>query len=139
MNERVFTVICCIISFILSLLGSLIMLKIKESKSLHREKYFNFYYPFYTLWDSIHQGRAFNFSDLTKEEQERIVNFLIEHSLYANNELSDKIYILKCSRHKDFNASDKSFIKEADNAYNNIVDIMIRKESKLRHKYISKK
>lgn len=53
MSDRSFTIVCCVISFLFSLLASAIAYKAKDITTIKREKYFNFYYPFYTLWDSI--------------------------------------------------------------------------------------
>ena len=138
MSDRCFTVVCCVISFLLSLLASAIAYKAKDITTIKREKYFNFYFPFYTLWDSIHQARAFNFSDLNKEDQDRIMGFLIERSPYADTILNEQIYILKCNRHENFYNMDDEAIKEADKAYNKITDIMIDRENSLRKRYISK-
>ena len=139
MSDRYFTVECCVISFLLSLLASAIAYKAKDMTTIKREKYFNFYYPFYTLWDSIHQARAFNFSDLDKEDQDKIMGFLIEHSPYADAKLDEQIYILKSSRHENFYNMDNGSIQEANKAYNQIIDIMIDRENSLRKKYIAKK
>ncbi len=139
MSDRYFTVVCCVISFLLSLLASAIAYKAKDMTTIKREKYFNFYYPFYTLWDSIHQARAFNFSDLDKEDQDKIMGFLIEHSPYADAKLDEQIYILKSSRHENFYNMDNGSIQEANKAYNQIIDIMIDRENSLRKKYIAKK
>lgn len=139
MSDRCFTIVCCVISFLLSLLASAIAYKAKDITTIKREKYFNFYYPFYTLWDSIHQARAFNFSDLDKEDQDRIMGFLIEHSPYADAKLDEQIYILKSSRHENFYNMDIQSIEAANQAYNQIIDIMIDSENSLRKKYIAKK
>ncbi len=138
MEERIFTIVCSITSFIVSTIVTIVTYKINTSLTQKREKYTSFYYPFYVLFDSIHQGKALNFSHLEKEEQEKIVRFLIEHGPYADNELQNEIYILKTSRLDDFNNNDTSNIYAADNAYNKILEIMTTKEAKLRYKYISK-
>lgn len=139
MSDRCFTIVCCVISFLLSLLASAIAYKAKDITTIKREKYFNFYYPFYTLWDSIHQARAFNFSNLNREDQEKIITFLIEHSPYADTKLNEQIYILKCSRLENFHNMDIQSIEAANQAYNQIIDIMIDRENSLRKKYIAKK
>lgn len=136
MSDRVFTIICSIISFLLSFIGTIIISKMKQTKDIKRDRYFNFYYPFYVLWDNIHQGRAFNFYDLERNQQEEIVMFLIEHSPYANENLSNEIYVLKCSRHENFYNNNDGDIKSANEAYNKILDIMITTEAKERGKYI---
>ena len=139
MSDRCFTVVCCVISFLLSLLASAIAYKAKDITTVKREKYFNFYFPFYTLWDSIHQARAFDFFDLNNEEQEKIADFLIKHSPYADAKLAEQIYILKCSRLDNFSNLDIESIEAANDAYNKITNIMIDRENSLRKKYISKK
>lgn len=59
MSDRSFTIVCCVISFLFSLLASAIAYKAKDITTIKREKYFNFYYPFYTLWDSIEPSPVF--------------------------------------------------------------------------------
>ena len=78
----------------------------------------------------------FNFYDLERNQQEEIVMFLIEHSPYANENLSNEIYVLKCSRHENFYNNNDDDIKSANEAYNKILDIMITTEAKERGKYI---
>lgn len=136
MTEKCFTIICSVISFLLSLLASAISYKIKHTATVKREKYFNFYYPFCILRDGIHQAQAFDFSDLPHDDREKIMSFLIEHGPYADAELSEQIYTLKCSRLDNFNDMDVHSVEAANRAYNIISDIMADKEKSLRKKYI---
>lgn len=132
MNDKAFTIICTLLGFLVSYL----LYRHQTAKTREEEAYKNFYYAFYALWNSIHQGRAFDYYHLQKDEQERIVSFLNENELYADGDLRNAIYILKTCRLDDFNKGDKDHIKNANIAYRQIVDIIIKREEKLRKKYI---
>ena len=67
------------------------------------------------------------------------MGFLIEHSPYADRQLNEQIYILKCSRLDNFDDMNPDFIDAANDAYNRIISIMVDRENALRKKYISKK
>ena len=136
MNDKVFTIVCTIFSFVLSMIGSYLLFRHQNAKTREEEAYNKFYYAFYTLWNSIHQARAFDYYDLKKEEQERISNFLNENELYADSDLRDEIYILKCCRLDNFDNNDEDNIKNANKAYREIVDIILKREEILRKKYI---
>lgn len=75
MSDRTFTIMCSLISLALSTIITAISHKIIETRTSNIEKYKSFYYPFSTLIDHIHQGRAYNFTDLDNEEQEKIMHF----------------------------------------------------------------
>lgn len=135
MSERQFTILCTFIGFLFSLLGSFLIYKYQDKRNRRKDCYSNFYLSFCLLYNKIHQGRAFDFYDLTHEQQEKILDLLIENSRYADKALNDKIYILQCSRHNNFDNDDKSNIQSANQAYREIVEIISNKESKLRSKY----
>ncbi len=130
-NYYVFTILCCFITFLFSQLSN----KINNKKESEKETFINFYNAFETLWDQIHQGRAFNYSDLSLKDQERIVYFFIENKRYATKEINDYIYVLKTCRLNNFNNNDPEFIKECDDAYNKLIDMMVNKFDKLKKKY----
>ena len=76
---------------------------------------------------------------MDKEDQDKIMGFLIEHSPYADAKLDEQIYILKCSRLENFNNMDIQSIEAANQAYNQIIEIMIDRENSFRKKYIAKR
>ncbi len=132
MNDKVFTIICTLLGFLISYL----LYRYQTAKTREEEAYKKLYYAFYVLWDSIHQGRAFDYYHLQKDEQERIVSFFNENELYADGDLRNAIYVLKTCRLDDFNQNNNDNIKNANMAYREIVDIIIKREEKLRKKYI---
>ena len=71
-----------------------------------------------------------------KEVYDEIVDFLFENELYADKELRDLIYELKCNQLNNFDDNDKTNILYANKAYNQIVDIILKREEKLRKKYV---
>lgn len=135
MKEKIFTIICTVLAFRLSLLGSYIMYKYQEKKSRKKELYFNFYDRFIVLRNKIHQGRALDFYDLNCDEQEKIIYFLIEKRLFTNKYLEDKIYELMCSRLENFYNNDPKSINCANQSYNDITDYIFKKGDKLKQKY----
>ena len=94
--------------------------------------YYAYYYPTGVISEA-------EYKNLDKEDQDKIMGFLIEHSPYADAKLDEQIYILKSSRHENFYNMDNGSIQEANKAYNQIIDIMIDRENSLRKKYIAKK
>lgn len=139
MSERNFTIFCSFLSFVFSLLCSFLLQKYKENKLRTTETYNKLYYNFSILIDKIHQGRAFDFSDLSQLEQSEIIDFLIGARPYANSYLQDRIYTLKCSRHNNFNNNDANCKNEANLAYREITEYIINCEKKQRNKYIKSK
>jgi hypothetical protein len=138
MSDRTFTIVCSLISLALSTIITAISHKIIETRTSNIEKYKSFYYPFSTLVDHIHQGRAYNFTDLSNENQEKIIHFLIDNGPYVNSDLKSDVYILKCSHHDNYEDFKQYNMDCANQAYNNIVNYMQNKETKLRKRYISK-
>lgn len=136
MDDKVFSILCAVFSFLLSLVGSYAIYKIQKIKTREENAYFSFYYAFFVIWNSIHQGRAFNYYDLNQDEQKKISDFLFENELYADKELRDLIYELKCNQLNNFDDNDKTNILYANKAYNQIVDIILKREEKLRKKYV---
>ena len=92
-KEQLFTLVCCIITFVLSLLSSIILDKMNSSKKKKYEKYNYFYKEFYKLWNKIHKGRAFDFTDLKLSNRKLIIDFFIENYNYISKELQEYIYI----------------------------------------------
>lgn len=87
MNDRQFTILCSLITFILSLFSSLLIKAYDNSKAKKKQKYNEFYREFYIIWNKIHQGRAYDFTDLKKADRESVVDFLLEHYYYASKKL----------------------------------------------------
>ena len=102
MNDRQFTILCSLITFILSLLSSLLIKIYDNSKAKKKQKYNEFYREFYIIWNKIHQGRAYDFTDLKKADRESVVDFLLEHYYYASKKLQILIYELKTARLDNF-------------------------------------
>lgn len=85
MNDRQFTILCSLITFILSLLSSLLIKIYDNSKAKKKQKY----NEFYIIWNKIHQGRAYDFTDLKKADRERVVDFLLEYYYYASKKFTN--------------------------------------------------
>lgn len=132
MNERTFTIICCVITFFLSLLSSWLIKKYEYNKVRKENKYKEFYKKFYILWDSIHKGKALEFSDLKSNDRNKIVDFFMNNYNYISEELEEMIYELKT---RNSTKIDKDDIKICNKCYNLITDFMITKELKYRKKY----
>ena len=139
MSDRVFTIIASLITLSLSTLISILSYIANRHITLNHEKYMNFYKPFYALYISIHEGRALDFTHLSKNDQNRIMDFLIQNRSYVNKQIDIDVYSLMCSRQNNFNNNSKDNIKTANISYRRITDYMISKEHKLRNKYTSKK
>ena len=135
MTDRQFTILCSFITFILSLISSWIIKKYDNNKTKKQRKYNGFYRNFYILWNKIHQGRAFDFTDLKKEDREKIVDFLLEHYNYASNNLQQLIYELKTNRLDNFDNNNKDNKQRCNECYRKIIDYMIKREQKYRKKY----
>lgn len=135
MDDKIFSLLCALVSFLLSLISSVIIRKLDYNKRLKEEKYKFFYKQFYVLWNNIHQGRAYDFSDLKKYDRENIVDFLLENYNYAPEGIQDLIYSLKTNRLDDFDNNDKQNIERCNDCYNKIIEYMINKETKHRKKY----
>lgn len=119
--------VCCFITFMFSLCSSYILRKYETSKNKKEKKYYEFYKEFHVLFTKIHKGRALDFSDLSVEEQERIIVFLQENYNYASNFLQKLIYELVTSYENN---------EEGCNfCYRSIIEYMITKENKHRKKY----
>ena len=135
MNDRQFTILCSLITFILSLFSSLLIKAYDNSKAKKKQKYNEFYREFYIIWNKIHQGRAYDFTDLKKADRESVVDFLLEHYYYASKKLQILIYELKTAR-LDNNSNNNSENKRICNqCYREIIGYMTDKEQKYRKKY----
>lgn len=125
-----------ILSSILSCIVSLIVSKIEINRNNKKEIFSNFYNRFYVLRDSIHQGRAFNFTDLTCKNQERIVKFLIETDYYQTEEISNMVYELKTNRLNNFDNLNKANINKCNDIYNLLSEKLMDKYYKLKNLYV---
>lgn len=135
MNDRQFTIFCSLITFFLSLLSSWLIKIYDNSNSKKKQKYNEFYRGFFILWNKIHQGRAYDFSDLKRVDRERIIDFLLEHYYYASNKLQKLIYELKTNRLDNFDNNNRENKRICDQCYIEIIKYMIKKEQKYRKKY----
>lgn len=135
MTDRQFTILCSLITFILSILSSWIIKIYDNNKSNKERKYNEFYREFYIVWNKIHQGRAYDFSDLETAEREKIVDFLLEHYYYAPKILQNLIYELKTNRLDNFDNNNKDNKQRCNECYRKIIDYMIEREKKYRKKY----
>ena len=130
--EIYFGIATLILSAIFSGIVSLAVDKFKAKRNNKKEIFEKFYNKFYVLRDTIHQGCAYNFSDLSYENQENIVKFLIETSCYQNQEISDLVYELKTNRLNNFNNMKKANIERCNEVYNLISDVIYNKYIKFR-------
>ena len=94
MNDRQFTILCSLITFLLSLLSSWLIKIYDNNKSKKKQKYNEFYREFYIIWNKIHQGRAYDFTDLKKVDREKVVDFLLEHYYCASKKLQNLIKLI---------------------------------------------
>lgn len=135
MNDRQFTILCSLITFILSLFSSLLIKAYDNSKAKKKQKYNEFYREFYIIWNKIHQGRAYDFTDLKKADRESIVDFLLEHYYYASKKLQILIYELKTARLDNFGNNNSENKRICNQCYREIIGYMTDKEQKYRKKY----
>lgn len=134
-EEIWFGIITMVLSAILSGIVSLIVSKIEIGRNNKKEVFKNFYNKFQVLRDTIHQGRAYNFTDLSYEEQEKIISLLIETSCYQKKELSDLVYELKTNRLDNFDNLAKYNIERCNEVYNLISDVIDNEYFKYMCKY----
>lgn len=123
-------IITTIFSIIASCIVSIITTKIQLNKNMKREKMDNYYAKFHSIWDDIHRGCAYNFSNLKKEDQERIINFFIETDKYQDKKVRNLVYELKTNHLNDFNNQSDRNIKDCDEAYNKLTEIIIEQYHK---------
>lgn len=135
MNDRQFTILCSLITFLLSLLSSWLIKIYDNNKSKKKQKYNEFYREFYIIWNKIHQGRAYDFTDLKKVDREKAVDFLLEHYYYASKKLQNLIYELKTNRLDNFCNNNSENKRICNQCYREIINYMIDKEQKYRKKY----
>ena len=135
MNDRQFTILCSLSTFILSLFSSLLIKAYDNSKAKKKQKYNEFYREFYIIWNKIHQGRAYDFTDLKKADRESIVDFLLEHYYYASKKLQILIYELKTARLDNFGNNNSENKRICNQCYREIIGYMTDKEQKYRKKY----
>ena len=135
MNDRQFTILCSLITFILSLFSSLLIKSYDNSKAKKKQKYNEFYREFYIIWNKIHQGRAYDFTDLKKADRESVVDFLLEHYYYASKKLQILIYELKTARLDNFGNNNSENKRICNQCYREIIGYMTDKEQKYRKKY----
>ena len=135
MNDRQFTILCSLITFILSLFSSISFKKYNNSKAKKKQKYNEFYREFYIIWNKIHQGRAYDFTDLKKADRESVVDFLLEHYYYASKKLQILIYELKTARLDNFGNNNSENKRICNQCYREIIGYMTDKEQKYRKKY----
>ena len=118
-----------IISTIISLVGSffvsLLTTHLKMRNMEKSEKEDNYYNKFHVLWDSIHRGRAYDFIDLSDEDQERIIDFFIETYRYQSNEERRLVYELKTSHLNKFDNGSKYMIDTANRAYRQLIELLV--------------
>ena len=135
MNDRQFTILCSLITFILSLFSSLLIKAYDNSKAKKKQKYNEFYREFYIIWNKIHQGRAYDFTDLKKADRESVVDFLLDHYYYASKKLQILIYELKTARLDNFGNNNSENKRICNQCYREIIGYMTDKEQKYRKKY----
>lgn len=115
--EIYFGIFTLIVSSILSGIVSLIVSKIEINRNNKKEIFERFYKKYYVLIDSIHQGCAYNFTDLSYEQQEKIISLLIETDCYQNQKMSDMVYELKTNRLNNFDNMNEFNINKCNELY----------------------
>ena len=129
-NEIFIILISTGISTIFSIISSLILLKIEFSKNRKKEKFDEYYASFYTLWDTIHQGRAYDFSDLSCIQQEKIIEFFIKTNRYQDKEVRNLVYELKTSRLDNFDNCSLQNIDSCNKTYRELTTKIITEYDK---------
>lgn len=129
-QEIITIIISAGISTFFSVIASIIVLKIELNKKREKEIWDNYYVRFHNIWDKIHQGCAYNFSDLDIDQQEEIIEFLIETDRYQDNKIRELVYELKTSRLNNFDSYSEVNITTCNNTYNAIVKEIINNYSK---------
>lgn len=94
-------------------------------KNAKREKFDNYYARFHSIWDNIHRGCAYDFSDLSEENREKIIEFFIETDRYQDEKIRDLVYELKTSSLNNFDNQSEENIKVCNTSYNKLTDIII--------------
>lgn len=134
MGNEVYSIIkeiaTLLIAGIISVITSKIVVRYEFNKRKHEEKFKEFYNKFYVLRDLIHHGRAYNFTDLSQEEQDSIVKFFIETNCYQNKEISDLVYELETAKLNNFDNFNKSNIDKCNNVYDILSEKIIDKYMK---------
>ncbi len=127
---------------IVSIVGTAVLTTLLEfivscikNKSNEKKKKYNVYREFYILWDSIMRGRAFDFTDLTNKDQNKILNFLISKETYFDSKINDLIYRLKTNYLDNYENNTKINKDECNKCYRELTDILVDKENKYRKKY----
>ena len=121
-------------TILLSGVLSVIVSKYEFKKNKKEEKFKNFYNEFIVLRDLIHKGRAFDFSDLQKEDQEKIVKLLIETDCYQNKKISNYVYELKTNQLDNFNNFNKKNIEKCNEVYTVLSKEIYKEYEKLKKK-----
>ena len=122
--------ITTIFSIIASCIVSIVTTKIQLNKDKKKEKMENYYTRFHNIWDNIHRGKSYNFYDLKKEEQEKIIVFLIETDKYQDKKVRNLVYELKTNYLNDFENKSEENIKICNEAYRKLVETIINKYDK---------
>lgn len=104
--------------------------RMELSKNAKREKLDNYYARFHNIWDKIHRGCAYDFSDLSEENREKIIEFFIETDRYQDKEIRDLVYELKTSSLNNFDGQSEENIKACNTSYNKLTDIIINQYDK---------
>lgn len=135
MQEIIFEIISILLSAILSWVIALRVAKAEIKRNYEKEKFDKFYNKFHVLRDMIHQGRAYDFIDLSKENQEKMVSLLIETNCYQTNEISDLVYELKTNRLESFGGLDERNITSCNTCYNMLTELIENDYEKCNKKY----
>lgn len=127
-------IINLVITTVFSIISACIVAKITTrmelSKNAKREKFDNYYARFHSIWDNIHRGCAYDFSDLSEENREKIIEFFIETDRYQDKEIRDLVYELKTSSLNNFDGKSEENIKVCNTSYNKLTDIIINQYDK---------
>lgn len=129
---------------ILNIVGTAILtalleyiVNLKKEQSLEKRRKYDVYREYYVLWDNIFRGRAFNFSNLSKKNQNKIINFLISKETYFDREINDLIYRLKTNYLDNFDHNSKNNIEECDKCFKKLNEILVDRGFKHRKNTIN--
>ena len=132
-------IVTMIISAILSFVVSWLTTQNKITRENKKERFEKFYNKFYILRNKIHQGCAYNFTDLSINDQEKIMELLLETDCYQDLELFDLVYELQVNRLNNFNDLEKSCMEKCDENYNRISEIIFNNYKDYKNKEMRKK
>lgn len=106
-----------------------------DRREIAKERLNNLYIPGMVLYDKTHFGHAYDFTDLSENDQEEFVKLLMEKSIYASDFLRECIYVASVNYYEYKLLPENKKAKEILNqSYNTVTEIMSDEWESLRNK-----